>query len=215
MPPHAISFPSEVDGRRVLRAAVGALLVTAAVLGVSQAHAAADRPPATAYVIAARPVAPGEVLDPAALDLVRVDLPAPLSGRAFADPAALDGATSLAPLAAGELVLLSQVLPPGTAPARGVDLALALPAERALGGDLRPGEQVDLVATSASSAPRLVARRALVTRVGTGGDTLLDTGGPALTLTLRLGDPDEALAVVDAADQGRVTLTRPTPAVPS
>jgi Flp pilus assembly protein CpaB len=209
MPERAVSVSSSSLGRLLtLRAALGALLVTVALLGVSQAYAHADRPPTTGYVVAARALDPGTALSPDALDLLPADLPDPLADRAFTSADVLDGAVTLAPLEPGELVLLSQVLPAGTAPAGGVDLAFAVPSERALGGDLRPGEQVDLVASFPAGATRVVARRALVTHAATGGEALLDQGGP-LVLTVRLREEAELLDVVEAVDEGQLTVIRP------
>lgn len=193
-----------------LRAAAGALLVTVALLAVSQAYAHADRPPTTAYAVAAGTLAPGTALDADSVELVPVDLPAPLADRAFASTDALVGARTLAPLAPGELVLLSQVLPPDAAPDRGVDLAFGLPAERALGGAVRPGEAVDLVASFPSAETRVVARGAIVTQATTPGDDLLGDGD-RVVLTVRLADPAELLDVVEAVDEGQVTVTRPAP----
>ena len=196
-----------------MRAALGALLVTVALLGVSQAYAHADRPPSTGYVVATRPLAPGTVLDPSAIELVPADLPHTVAGRAFTSADALDGAVTLAPLAPGELLQLSQVLPADGAPLAGVELSFALPAERALGGALRPGEEVDLVASFPAGATRIVARRALVTRADTAGDALLDDSGQ-LVLTVRLQEDGELLDVVEAVDDGELTVTRPALGTP-
>ena len=145
---HEFSLPSLLARPAVtLRAALGGLLVTVALLGVSQAYAHADRPPGTSYVVAARPLAPGAVLDPADLELVPADLPSSVAARAFTATALLDGAVLLAPLAPGEPLLLSQVLPAGTSPTEGADLSFAITTDRALGGSIRPGERVDLIAT--------------------------------------------------------------------
>jgi Flp pilus assembly protein CpaB len=192
------------------RAAVGALLVTVALLGVSQAYAHADRPPTTRFAVAATDLEPGATLGAESVDLVAADLPETLGARAFRSIDVLEGAVTLAPLAAGELLLLSQVLPAGTAPTTGVDLSFAVPADRALGGRLQPGERVDLVASFPTGAARRVGRSALVVQVGDGGDALLADGG-GLVLTVRLADPGELLDVVDAVDEGQVTVTRPAP----
>ena len=139
-----------------------------------------------------------------------VDLPRALAARAFTSTDVLAGAVTLAPLEPGELVQLSQVLPPGTSPSTGVDLAFAVPAERALGGDLHPGERVDLVASFPTGSTRLVARNALLTEAASAGDALLDTA-QGLVLTVRLQDRSELLGVVEAVDEGQVTVVRPSP----
>ncbi len=194
-----------------LRAAVGGLLVTLALLGVSQAYAHADAPPTSRWVVAVRTVAPGEAIAPDALDTVAADLPAAVAHRAFSDPAALDGAVALAPLQAGDLVLASHVRPGGDAAAGTADVSFALSPDRALAGDLQAGERVDLVATDDGAArpARFAASDALVVAVAEASDGLLDTGG-GLVLTVRLTDRSSALRVVAAVDQGHLTLVRPS-----
>jgi len=197
-------------GRRAgaLRAALGGLLVTSALLGVSQAYAHADRPPTTGVVVAARTLAPGTTLDQGALELVRADLPGAIADRSFTSVDALEGAVTLAPLEPGELVQLSQVLPAGTAPTSGVDLSFPIPADRALAGDLRPGERIDLVASFPAGEAAVVARDALVTRATSSDGALLDAGN-GLVVTVRLRSQDELLGVVGAGDDGHLTVVRP------
>ena len=190
-----------------LRAAIGGLLVTLALLGVSQAYAHADRPPRSGVVVVARDVPAGTVLGPDLLGVVAVDLPSPLAGRVFEQPSVLEGATTLAPLATGEPVLLGQVLPAGTAPTPGVDVSFSVGADRALGGSLRPGELVDLVATPAAGATRVVAESVtVIDAVGESDGLLADTGG--LVVTVRLPSRRALLGVVAAVDEGRLTVAR-------
>ena len=204
-PPSLLSRPAVT-----LRAVLGGLLVTLALLGVSQAYAHADRPPRSSVVVVARDVPAGTVLAPDLLGVVAVDLPSPLAGRVFGQPAVLEGATTLAPLATGEPVLLGQVLPAGTAPATGVDVSFAVSADRALGGSLRPGELVDLVATPAAGATRVVAEAAtVIDAVGEADGLLADTGG--LVVTVRLPSRRALLGVVAAVDEGRLTIARSSP----
>jgi Flp pilus assembly protein CpaB len=194
------------------RAAVGGLLVTLALLGVSQAYARADQPPSTTFAVATRTVPPGARLGPGAVDPVPVDLPPALAARAFGDPEVLDGAVTLAPLQEGDLVLASHVAPGSIGPPAGVELSFSVSPDRAVAGGLRPGEQVDLVATYGSGDPataRLVATGALVVAVQDGGGGLL--GGEAgLTLTVRLAQRSAALDLVHAVDLGSVTVLRST-----
>jgi hypothetical protein len=179
-----------------------------ALLGVSQAYAHADRPPSTGYAVAARRLAPGTVLEASAVELVPADLPHPVATRAFSSVDVLEGAVTLAPLEPGELLQLSQVLPADAAPLAGIELSFSVASERALGGSVRPGEQVDLVASFPAGRTRVVARHALVTGATWAGDALLDDSGQ-LVLTVRLQEDAELLAVVEAVDDGQLTVTRP------
>jgi Flp pilus assembly protein CpaB len=205
---HALSLPSLLARPAVtLRAALGGLLVTVALLGVSQAYAHADRAPGTSYVVAARPLAPGALLDSTDLQLVAADLPSAVAARAFTTTAILDGAVILAPLAPGEPLLLSQVLPAGMSPAEGADLSFAITTDRALGGSVRPGERVDLVATFPGGGTRQVADGAMVIETRTETDGLLTETG-RLLVTVRLQAPSEVLGLVEAVDEGQLTLVR-------
>ena len=205
---HEVSLPSLLARPAVtLRAALGGLLVTVALLGVSQAYAHADRPPGTSYVVAARPLAPGVALDTADLELVPADLPSSVAARAFTATALLDGAVLLAPLAPGEPLLLSQVLPAGTSPVEGADLSFAITTDRALGGSIRPGERVDLIATLPGGGTSQVAEDAVVIETRTETDGLLTETG-RLLLTVRLQAQAEVLGLVEAVDEGQLTVVR-------
>ena len=205
---HALSFSSLLARPALtMRAALGGLLVTVALLGVSQAYAHADRTPSTSYVVAAHPLAPGAVLEPSDLDLVAADLPSTVASRAFTTTAVLDGAVILAPLAPGEPLLLSQVLPAGTSPAEGADVSFAITTDRALGGSVRSGERVDLIATFPAGGTRRVADGAVVIETQTETDSLLTETG-RLLLTVRLQAPDEVLGLVEAVDEGQLTVVR-------
>jgi Flp pilus assembly protein CpaB len=211
---HVLSVPSLLARPGLtLRAAVGGLLVTVALLGVSQAYAHADRPPGTSYVVATRALAPGTALDETVLGLVPADLPPPMAARAFTTTAVLDGAFTLAPLAPGEPLLLSQILPAGTSPPAGADLSFAITTDRALGGSVRPGERVDLVATFPGDGTRRVAEGAIVTETLTETDGLLTETG-RLLLTVRLRAQAEVLGLVEAVDEGQLTLVRAPEGVP-
>lgn len=190
------------------RAVAGGTLVALAFIGVAQAHAAAGGPPPDTFVAAARTVAPGTVLGPDDLALVAGDLPPATIERTFAAPDELVGARTLAPLAPGEPLLASQVAPAATPGPPGPEVAVAVPAERALAGDLRPGEAVDLLASFPVGPTRPVAADALVLAVGRPGDGLL-AGPTDLVLTLRLPDADDLTQVVAAVDNGRLTVVRP------
>jgi len=186
----------------------GGALVALSFLGVAQAHAAAGGPPPDGFVAAGRALPPGAVLAADDLALVVGELPPATLERTFADPEELVGARTLAPLAPGEPLLASHVTPAATPGPPGAEVAVAVPAERALAGDLRPGEVVDLLASFPVGPTRRVATGALVLAVGRPGDGLL-AGPTDLVLTLRVPDPGDLTQVVAAVDNGRLTVVRP------
>jgi Flp pilus assembly protein CpaB len=190
------------------RAVVGGLLVTLSLLGVTQAYADAERTPATRYVVAVRPIVTGETITTASVELVGADLPPAIADRAFTSAAPLEGTIALAPLQPGDLLLLTHVLPAGADRPDGVEISFAISADRAVGGSLQPGEPVDLVASYPSGPrARVVARAALLVDVADTSDSLL-TDGRGLVLTVRVGRRAEVLEVVQAVDQGQLTVVR-------
>jgi Flp pilus assembly protein CpaB len=192
------------------RAVVGGFLVAAAVVGVVAVATGGSGTPADAYAVVTVDVDAGEELGPGDLDLVPLDLPDEQRAVSYTDLSVLQGATALAPLAAGQLVQSSDVAkPPG-----GPGLAsVSLPVEpaRALDGDLRRGDRVDVIATSTEGggpSTRTVTAGALVIDVieqGSGG-----LGGPT-ELSVELAVPPEDLeAVAEAGAVATVTLARTT-----
>lgn len=203
----------EVRRRQALpsgRAVVGGFLVAAAVVGVVAVSTSGAGTPRDSYAVVTADVDAGDVLGPGDLDLVPLDLPDAQRAVSYTDLAVLAGATALAPLAAGQLVQSSDVAkPPG-----GPGLAsVSLPVEpaRALEGDLRRGDRVDVIATTTEGggpSTRTVTAGALVVDVveeGSGG-----LGGPT-GLAVELAVPPEDLeAVAEAGAVATVTLARTT-----
>ncbi len=196
------------------RAVVGALLVTVAGVGVYAAYAGATTGPQGRAVIAVRAVDPGDPIDAGALGVVAVDLPEATAHQAFTDTGELDGAVALAPIAAGELVQRSAVAPPtnGSGPGRSHQFSFTVERDRALNGELRRGERVDLLATYGSgdaAYTAVVARSALVVSVGDGGGATLGSGGK-LALTIELTDAGSVVRVAHASQVAAITLVRST-----
>jgi hypothetical protein len=213
------------------RAALGALLVAAAVVGVFAAHERTDGGPVGQAVAATVAVPVGGRLTADDLTLVAVDLPGGSAGRSFEALDELVGAVTVAPLAPGELVQRSAVLsadtdtntdinadldghddPPGAAPGPARDLSLAVPRDRALGGALQAGERVDVLATYGTGPDAytaVVARSALVRSVDDATAPGLASAG-TVALTLGLATADEVLRVAHAREVAAVALVRAT-----
>src|SRR5690606_30076996 len=94
-----------------------------------------------------------------------------------------------------------------------VEVAVPVAADRALGGDLRPGEHVVVLATfgtGASAWTEVVAGDALVRAISIGDDRSLTSGG-ATTMLLAFHDRSPAIAVVHAARTAELTFLRAEP----
>ena len=99
------------------------------------------------------------------------------------------------------------MLPAGTSPVEGADLSFAITTDRALGGSIRPGERVDLIATLPGGGTSQVAEDAVVIETRTETDGLLTETG-RLLLTVRLQAQAEVLGLVEAVDEGQLTVVR-------
>ena len=207
--------PREVRPVRRLpggRAVVGGFLVAASVVGVFAAYTTATSSPDRSYAVVTVDVQAGERLSASDLSLIPLELPDDQHRLAFTDPQSLDGATALAPLAAGQIVQSSDVAKPAGAPDR-AQISLSLDPGNALGGDpalLGAGERVAVIATyTRAGAPETdtVSDDALVVRVIDGRDRVGGSGG--LTVVLAVSPADlEPLA--QAAAAGVVSIARTT-----
>jgi len=191
------------------RAVVGAFLVTVAAVGLFAAFLTASAGPRTRYVVATRDVPVNTQLTAADLALVAVDLPPGQRARAFTDVAVLEGATVLGPLRRDDLVQASDVV--AVAPEDGEQVSFAVPADRAVGGRLRAGERVDLLATYGSGTDAFtlaVVRDAQVLDVSDEESGLADDS--ARVLTIGVPAAQDSLRVVNAVTAAEVTVVRTT-----
>lgn len=188
------------------RAVAGGFLVAAAGVGVFAAYLDATAGPSAEWAVAARDIVPGQELATADVGVIAADLPAALAGQAHADPEGLVGAVATAPLARGELIQASHVVPGGARVGR-EEVSFPIPSARAVAGTIEPGERVDVL-VSLDGVTDVVVRDALVSGL-VGGDPGI-AGGGDLVVTLALEQAVEALAVVHATHSGDVTLVRPT-----
>lgn len=194
------------------RAVVGGLLVALASLSLFWVWQQASTPPTTTFVVADRDLAVGETLTAQDLRVIRAELPDDVAERVIQSPEVLSGAITLAPLASGEFVQVSSVL--GANSRRdsqaGHELSFAISRNRAVGGRLRAGETVDVLATygSTNSETRWVVRDVTVTRTQDLGTSLGSNG--TVELTVVLSEPAEVLALAEAIDTAEVTVVRAT-----
>jgi Flp pilus assembly protein CpaB len=210
---------AQVRPRRSLpggRAVVGAFLVVIAAVGTFGAYLSATAAPTTAYVVATQPLRVGQTLTE--LDLadlfttVAMELPEAQALRAIAAAdvtAVLTDTVVVAPVAAGDLVTRSVVTSITTA-TEGVQLSFSIPSDRAVGGSVRPGERVDVIATFRGSSTdggetRVVARQVVV--VSTGDESSGIEGGRAI-ITVQVADLATAQLLQHAVDVAEIALVR-------
>jgi Flp pilus assembly protein CpaB len=194
------------------RALVGGLLVTLAAVVVFATYAGAQDTPTSTVVVATRALDPGARLSPADVELRTVDLGGELLGRSFGSIDDLVGAVTLAPLAAGDLVQASAVRTVGAGSVDPDDpqFSFAVERDRALNGELRPGEIVDLLATfgtGTSASTKVLASSARVLAVEQAGSGTLGSSG-RLVLTVALDDDDTVLDVAHASQVAAITVVR-------
>lgn len=199
------------------RAVVGALLISAAAVGVFAAFLTATAEPDTRYAVAAGDIEVGTRLDgdaPVAelFDFVAIDLPDGLAARAVSEIQApqLSGQLVTSPVRAGDLLLATTIVDDARVPAT-EKLSFALPATDAVGGSLQPGERIDVVATYGSGTDSwtafvvrgvlLVDHQVLGTGVGSTGD---------VTLTVAVSSLRDVQALGHAIRTADVFVTRST-----
>lgn len=190
------------------RAIVGGFLIALAAVGTYLAYTTATAPPSTTYLVAAADLEYGRILQPGDVRAVAMDLPAEVAGRTFGGNEDLAGVRLVSPVSADELVQLSDVS--GAIGADLYEVVVPVEAGRTLPQGYVAGEVVDILATYGSGAEQttlVVVRRAIVL-----GDSAIDGGltGGGRILRLGLDDPDQALAVTNAADAGTIGVVRAT-----
>jgi Flp pilus assembly protein CpaB len=192
------------------RALVGGLLLAISGVATFAAWQQATGVPDHVYVVARRPLHPGERLTADDLGLVRLDLPSGLAGAAFGDVDAVVDRVTLGPVGAGELVQATQ-LSDSAAKRALVEVSFALPRDQALDGRLRSGDRVDVFATY-DDYTSLVVEGAEVVAADGGGSAGLGPD-PEITVTLALDAAGRRAPLVHAVRAGEVTLVRSTQAV--
>lgn len=193
------------------RTIVGALLVSTAGLGAFVAVTSTGSADHQTIIVASRPIAIGERIESSALSTASVERGSPLTSHGFTTTDSVLGAVALAPLGEGELVQRSAVLTGGPPePAR--EFSFPVDRERALNGDLRAGERVDVLATYGSgtdATTTVLARDARVIRITDAKTGSLGSSGK-LILTLALSSADQLLDAVHAAQVASLTIVRST-----
>lgn len=189
---------------------VGAFLIAAAATIVLTAWLAATGNHGRRWVVVDRYLAAGTRIVAADLRTETMSLPAGTAERAYAAPAALVGRTLSAPLAAGELVQQSMLVPSGRTPALRPVTVSVDPADAA---DLSAGGLVDLLETSGNgprAATSVVLRGARVIAVTTPGSSLVASSS-GTQVTLGVASLAEVEAVIHAEHTATVSVVTGEP----
>lgn len=134
-----------------MRVAIGLLLMIAAILGgASVLKSARLRVP---VVVAATEVQPGDVITAKDLRVAEVALAGEVEAIPAGDLQTVIGQVAAEPLYAGKLLTRRAVSSGAPVPSGYVAMSLALRPERAVGGSLRAGDNVLVVATTNPGRP--------------------------------------------------------------
>lgn len=187
---------------------VGALLMTVAGVGVFAGYTNATADKRISYLVARDDLTIGQRISRASLGHLPMDLPNLVSSRSFRNPADLVGAVVVGPVTKGELIQSSDVLVRGSGPV-GREVSFSIESARAVDGQLRRGEQVDVLVTygtgneaytvTVARAVRVINRRQPRGTLGDGRDEVI---------TVSVPDSADALALTHAVTAGAVTLVR-------
>lgn len=206
--PRLAHLPSRRPTRRAI---VGGLLVTAAALVAWIAVHSGDARPGRSIVVATRTIAPGERIDASSITVRNVSIDEDLAAHDFSSPTQLVDGVALAPIAEGDAVARSAVLPnPGGEQLR--QFSFPVDRDRSLNGELRAGERIDVMATFGSGTDAIttvIARDALVLRVAEQRTGTLGASGKSI-LTVGLTSADQVLDAVHAAQVADLTVVRST-----
>jgi hypothetical protein len=118
----------------------------------------------------------------------------------------------LAPLGKGELLQRSAVLADASAKSGTLEFSFPIDRDRAMNGELRPGETIDLLATYGTgidAVTTVLARSALVRQLDKQNDGTMGATG-RVVLTIGLATADELLDAVHAAQVAGLTAVRST-----
>lgn len=190
------------------RAIAGGLLVAIAALGIFAAHRAATARELRSWVVVDRAVPAGTVIEASDLVLAPMELHAITTRRAVADPDRVIGRVALVQLERGDLVTDGLTAESGHG-GPGRRLGLSLGSAAALGGDLSPGDRVDVVALPDGDQPSaVVVRGALVSDLEAAEDGI--GSGADLRVNLVVADEESARRVLDAHSRGGVSLIAAT-----
>ena len=193
------------------RAVVGGLLIALAAVAVfAAALRGTNQDNQASFVVAARSLQAGSVIEPADLTTTSMRLPGSVSAGAYTSIAALEGRTLAVGIARGQLIEAPMLVAAGGArPVRPV----TLPVDASALGGLYAGEPVDVLQTGggdASATVTVVLRGATLLALSRPGSNLF-SGPSTASVTLGVSTLQEVEAVVAAAHSGSLTIVAAAP----
>lgn len=194
------------------RALIGGALVALATMGVFAAHRSASSPPETRFLVAAKEIAAGTIIARGDLGSIALDLPNDMDAIKAEQADELIGRVAATSLSKLELVSSNDIYTDGRfTGSNAVEVALDLPAARALAGLISAGSLVDVLSTDINQGGTAVLAAGV--RVSSVNDTRSATIGSngAVRLVLSVDGTDAARALVDASLRAELTLVLPRP----
>ena len=157
---------------------------------------------------AARDLPEGAVVGDGDLELVTVNLPGDLLANYLGGGTTLSGSTLLRPLRRGELVAAAWVTDADAPPTRSI--AVPITSDHAVGGALRPGDRVDVLATLES--PRGIAETTVLVQAAEvegllRTEGLLSEGDSFGGITLSVA-PEDAARIAFALRSAEIDVVR-------
>jgi hypothetical protein len=189
------------------RALVGGALVVAAATTVLVAHRTASAAPTTRFVVAARDIQAGRIIEATDLGTLAMDLPDGMAAVPAADATDLVGRTAVTDLSELDLVRTADLADRETSDPDTVEVSVLVDPARAP-ADLQTGRMVTVLTTDPAEGTRIVLRRVPVRGVDQPDGTVI---GGSDGVRVRVAAPDETAAadLVDASVRGELTLVVP------
>lgn|GEM_PF-2302591 len=208
--PEKVAMPRPSVRRRLVQPLpfIGAFLVVTALAGYWSVYSATtDRTP---VLVAAHDLQAGTVVRPS--DLRTAELAGDAGTMASLVPerelATVLGRQLATPVPQGAPLARASVAAAGSGPAA---FTLVVPALRALGGSLRSGDRVTVLATfevgPAGAQARVIARGLRVLAIGEAPDGL-DRASASIPVTVALSNPSLAAGLALANSEGKIDLLR-------
>lgn len=186
------------------------MLLAGLVLAVAAYAVLRDQGVSYQVALAGEELRPGETVTADAFEWTEVDVAEEVAAGLVeaSELADMEGSVAASRVGAGELVSEGD-LRPASAPAQLRAMSLPVAAERAVGGELAPGDRVDVAAVVGGTSVYVASDLEVlgVSGGGTQPGALGQTGQFAVTVAV---DGDTGLALARALETGTVSLLRST-----